>query len=143
MSLVWGGVQVSAGVNHLMRGVDLYVFIPNADGTFAVVTEPPAFETVGQDASPPALFSLGQKAAQLLMDDLWHAGLRPTQAAAGDAVLAAKDAHIADLQRLVFGAGMGEGEGAGNGLIGALTQAALAVVLPAITLAEDGTDAAG
>lgn len=117
MSLVWRGVQVAAGVNYLGGGVDLYVFVPNADGTFAVVTEPPAFVTVEQDATPPALFTLEKKAAQRLMDDLWWAGLRPSAAQAGDATLAAKDAHIADLRGLLFGA-----EGPKSGLADALIE---------------------
>ena len=131
-------VNVAAAVNHLVRGVDLYVFVPHVeDGTFSVVAGPVAFERVAVDASPPPLFSLGRDEAQRLMDDLWHAGLRPTQAAAGDA-------HIEDLRRLVFGSGQAD-DGAGAGLIGALTQAALAVVLPEITLSavvlgEDGTN---
>lgn len=97
-------VHVSAAVNHLVRGVDLYVFVPHLeDGTFSVVVGPVAFERVAVDASPPPLLSLGREEAQRLMDDLWHAGLRPAQAVAGDAVLAAKDAHIGDLRRIVFG----------------------------------------
>lgn len=38
------------------------------------------------------------EAAQALIDDLWRAGYRPKDAAAGDATLQAKNDHIRDLQ---------------------------------------------
>ena len=46
--------------------------------------------------------SIGQEAAQTLMDDLWHCGLRPTEGAGSAGALAATQNHLKDMQRLVF-----------------------------------------
>lgn len=40
--------------------------------------------------------------AQTLMDDLWHAGIRPTEGTGSAGALAATQNHLKDLQRLVF-----------------------------------------
>lgn len=40
--------------------------------------------------------------AQLLMDDLWNCGVRPTEGAGSAGALAAVQAHLADMRKLVF-----------------------------------------
>ncbi len=50
----------------------------------------------------PPTFSLGMKAAQQLMDDLWRCGLRPTEGSGSAGSLAATERHLADLQKIVF-----------------------------------------
>ena len=45
--------------------------------------------------------ALDPQAAQVLMDDLWDAGLRPTQGLGSAGALAATQNHLADLQRLI------------------------------------------
>ena len=42
-----------------------------------------------------------EEAAQL-MDELWNNGVRPSNGAGSNATMAAKDAHLEDLRRLVF-----------------------------------------
>jgi hypothetical protein len=39
---------------------------------------------------------------QMLMDDLWHVGVRPTGVKAPDAQIAALKDHLDDMRRLVF-----------------------------------------
>jgi len=53
----------------------------------------------GDPMSPVAL--LRDNEAQVLMDDLWRCGMRPTEAQTGDATLEAKDAHISTLKAAV------------------------------------------
>lgn len=40
--------------------------------------------------------------AQTLIDDLWHAGLRPTEGTGSAGALAATERHLQDMRRLVF-----------------------------------------
>ena len=40
--------------------------------------------------------------AQCLMDDLWHAGLRPTEGTGSAGSLAATQKHLEDMRTLVF-----------------------------------------
>lgn len=45
---------------------------------------------------------LSQEDAQLFMDELWRCGLRPTEGTGSAGALAAVQAHLKDMQRLVF-----------------------------------------
>lgn len=47
-------------------------------------------------------FTLNITAAQELMDSLWSCGVRPTEGAGTAGAMAAVQAHLKDLQRLVF-----------------------------------------
>jgi len=48
---------------------------------------------------------IGHEAAQVLMDDLWGAGVRPTAGSGSAGQLAAMRAHLEDVRRLAFGRG--------------------------------------
>jgi len=49
------------------------------------------------------LFSLDHDKAQVLMDDLWNAGLRPTEGKGSAGSLRATEKHLDDMRRIVFG----------------------------------------
>jgi hypothetical protein len=49
----------------------------------------------------PSAFTLDKTAAQVLMDDLWHAGIRPTEGSGSAGSLAATERHLADMRRIV------------------------------------------
>jgi hypothetical protein len=40
--------------------------------------------------------------AQTLMDDLWQAGLRPSEGSGSAGSLAATERHLADMQKIAF-----------------------------------------
>lgn len=54
----------------------------------------------GQDVAP--FLTLGIETAQSLMDQLWNCGLRPTEGTGSAGAMAAVQAHLKDMQRLVF-----------------------------------------
>lgn len=56
----------------------------------------------GEQHEPSVRLTL--TAAQALMDDLWQAGLRPTEGAGSAGSLAATQRHLDDMRRLVFDA---------------------------------------
>ncbi len=47
-------------------------------------------------------FSLEMEAAQTLMDDLWNAGIRPTEGAGSAGAMRATERHLEDMRTLVF-----------------------------------------
>lgn len=49
-------------------------------------------------------FSLDQTGAQLLMDELWHCGLRPSEGSGSAGSLAATERHLKDMQAIAFAA---------------------------------------
>lgn len=50
----------------------------------------------------PSTCWLSMADAQVLMDDLWHAGLRPTEGSGSAGALAATERHLEDMRTLVF-----------------------------------------
>jgi hypothetical protein len=55
-----------------------------------------------EGTSPAPSFSLNQTDAQRLMDELYAAGVRPTEAAGSVGQLGAVQAHLQDMRKLVF-----------------------------------------
>lgn len=58
------------------------------------------FETIVDEGSimPPARLILSHNAVQVLMDDLWRAGLRPTDGESSASVVKARQEHLSDLR---------------------------------------------
>lgn len=56
----------------------------------------------GARQGPSVILSI--QGAQTLMDDLWQAGLRPTEGAGSAGSMAATQRHLDDMRRLVFDA---------------------------------------
>ena len=76
-------------------GVDFLIRCGNA------VAEP-IIMTKSNDIISQPTFSLYIEQAQLLMDDLWMAGLRPTEGTGSAGSLAATQKHLEDMRTLVF-----------------------------------------
>ena len=51
---------------------------------------------------PRPTFQLAPEDAQALMDDLWHAGLRPTEGRQSEGVTEAQANHLADMRQIAF-----------------------------------------
>lgn len=64
------------------------VCLERVDDHSALVTEPS--------------FEMSKDVAQVLMDDLWHAGLRPTEGTGSAGALRAVERHLEDMRTLVF-----------------------------------------
>jgi|ERR1700734_3834089 len=60
------------------------------------------FEKVDEYVSPPSAGTFQADMAQQLMDDLYACGLRPSEGAGSAGAMAAVQAHLRDLQKLVF-----------------------------------------
>lgn len=67
------------------------------------VAEPIMFRAIAEGAYiEPASLALSLDDAQALMDELWHVGLRPSEGTGSAGAMAAVQAHLADMRRLVF-----------------------------------------
>ena len=71
------------------------------DAVFANVTiERLTAEDYGRKLEP--FVRLEKEQAQLLMDDLWNCGIRPTEGAGSAGAMAATERHLEDMRKLVF-----------------------------------------
>jgi len=75
-------------------------FLAKCDGAYG---RPLTMDTpVNKGISVEPTFSLSMEAAQILMDDLWNAGLRPTEGTGSAGALAATQRHLNDMRAIVF-----------------------------------------
>lgn len=91
-------IKVRAQAVNFRDAVEFIIRQKQSDGKIALA-EP----IIMKSHNPPFLhcpptFSLSLTSAQILMDDLWNCGLRPTEARDGNEVIAAIKAHLADVQ---------------------------------------------
>ena len=83
-----------AGIELMVRSQDEAALVCHVGRLTMEEGEP------GQIIGPTA--TLDRRTAQQLMDDLWHCGLRPSQARSGDTTLEATRAHLQDMRALAF-----------------------------------------
>jgi hypothetical protein len=111
--------QLRAQAAPWNRGVELLILAGRKTAVFRGTEEPVSYPDGSGDVQPaegsslafieypagakrqPSL-ELTMQAAQTLMDDLWQAGLRPTEGTGSAGSLAATERHLKDMQRLVF-----------------------------------------
>jgi hypothetical protein len=81
-------------------GVEIAAFgrLNNGDTKVATVQ----WETITESAEMKPLLVIRMEQAQVLMDDLWNAGVRPTEGAGSAGAMRAAEHHIADLRRVAF-----------------------------------------
>lgn len=60
------------------------------------------WEPIAENAEMKPLLTIRMEQAQVLMDDLWNAGVRPTEGAGSAGAMRAAEHHIADLRRVAF-----------------------------------------
>ena len=84
------------------RAIDVFVMeIDNPTGKVSACLQPVMTE-IADGAEPTPTLRLHDEEAQALMDDLWAAGIRPTEAAGSAGAMAAVQEHLKDLRRIVF-----------------------------------------
>lgn len=89
-------------------GVQLQIAMkgPSAPGTptYFQVMNPPTFMSIPPGGAVPtnAGMNITMVDAQVLMDELYAAGVRPTEGAGSPGQIAAMKEHLSDLRRLVF-----------------------------------------
>lgn len=77
-------------------GVDLLIIQGSSVGRNVVM------ERVEEGLIVQPTVRLGRDEAQTLMDDLWNAGIRPTEGAGSAGSLRATEKHLADMRLIAF-----------------------------------------
>lgn len=80
--------------------LDLY-FSEEVDGkvhTFESVM----VKEISQAEIPPSFLTLTTEEATMFMDELWHAGIRPSNGEGSSGQLSATENHLKDLRKLLF-----------------------------------------
>lgn len=89
-----------AEFNHSMRAVQFFLEEEDDQGGKTHGAEVILHQVV-PGGMTPALFTLTPESAVVLMDDLWRAGIRPSDIRHAQETVAAKEQHIADLRGVI------------------------------------------
>lgn len=95
------------------RGLQLWVAIDRVIGGAGstLIAKPLEFEPMQEEGAiwqrPTAVLEL--EVGQQLMDELWRAGLRPTEGSGSAGSMAATERHLEDMRTLVMGIMVKEG----------------------------------
>lgn len=81
---------------------DIEILLKQKAETGFAVCEDITMKTKKEGERVEPSFKLERHSAQILMDDLWHAGLRPTEGTGSAGSLAATERHLEDMRTLVF-----------------------------------------
>lgn len=98
-------VKVYVARSFLRQGYEFHVVGLNLERHETSLARPVEFQVVPENTlfTEPA-FVLRQEEAQGLMDELWTAGVRPTEGSGSAGSMAAVQVHLADMRQIVFGA---------------------------------------
>lgn len=88
--------------NDYGNRVDLLFEVRHDNGRRSVGTHV-VFAPAAEDIPIPPTLAIPRPAAQMLMDELWRCGLRPTEARGGDQAFEAQRRHLEDMRVIVFG----------------------------------------
>lgn len=95
------GLRVRAQASPWWNNVEFLIRERREDGSWGIVRNLISEEHDPKIMAEPT-FRLSREASQILMDDLWASGIRPSEALYPQGALKAMQAHLKDLQRLVF-----------------------------------------
>jgi hypothetical protein len=95
-------IQFNVGYNPAYGCYDIYAFNRNGDKHF--LGKPIEFTEVVEKYERPSgpTAVLDKLSAQALIDELWRAGVRPSNGEGSVGEIAAVRNHLADMQNLVF-----------------------------------------
>lgn len=82
--------------NHATRSIDVYLYLGNQ------YAQKVMFSSADPVVGSKPLFKLEDTEAQLLMDQLWDSGIRPTEGSGSAGALAATQRHLEDMRELAF-----------------------------------------
>ncbi len=96
--------QIKAAVSRASfdRYVEVALYQETDEGESVFSGAPIEFRQVQVGAYAEPTLRLRRDEAQELMDALWSAGLRPTEGSGSAGALAATQAHLQDMRKLVF-----------------------------------------
>lgn len=78
------------------------VYLVDESGAVPKLAQPVVMATADDTVAADPFMRLKLDEAQRLMDELWDAGLRPSQGAGSAGAMSATERHLEDMRRLVF-----------------------------------------
>lgn len=93
-------IRAQRGPYH--NGVEFLICQQDADGQNVAVAGAITMDAVEEGTVIAPTLRLSNESAQLLMDELWSCGLRPTEGTGSTGQLAATERHLADMRRIAF-----------------------------------------
>lgn len=93
-------INIRANMHRFNSYIELF-FIEKIDGK-VFIAEPIKMKEISQHEFCEASFQLDINAAQVLMDELWQCGIRPSEGSGSSGALAATQKHLEDMRTLVF-----------------------------------------
>ncbi len=96
-------IEIRAEREWMRNSIALHLFTESSGDGVGSVAKPIEFMTVeeGELFGEP-LMRLKMDQAQQLMDELWRAGLRPTEGTGSAGAMAATERHLKDMQTIVM-----------------------------------------
>lgn len=94
-------IEFRAGKTHPFRSIELWGFEGSHGGPTSAVVDHFIMRQIKEQEylEAPTLCTLDATAAQVLMDDLWACGIRPTEGAGSAGALAATQRHLEDTKK--------------------------------------------
>jgi hypothetical protein len=96
-----GKLSIAIEYSPPRRAFDFFIWVDARDGLRKFADQFVYLDSPEGTMIDPTL-SVEPDVAQQIMDDLWRAGVRPTNIRKDDLALSAKDDHIKDLQKVAF-----------------------------------------
>ena len=93
-------VQIRARTDWSWQGILLYLGSEESNGRMVLTSFTMATIKPGQPVDPKLM--LNAKDAQVLMDDLWACGVRPTEGAGTAGSMAAQTKHLEDMRKIAM-----------------------------------------
>lgn len=95
-------IKIQARTQLWSHKIDLLISQRSGDGRLAVA-QSITMTTIENDAYCEPSLSIEPTAAQMLMDELWQCGLRPSEGSGSAGSLAATEAHLKDMRAIANG----------------------------------------
>ena len=93
------GFKIRASKREYATGIGLAAIFD--DGKTISIAEPLTMKEHEENTFIREFAQLSNSAAQLLMDDLWQAGLRPSEGTGSAGSLKATEKHLEDMRKIV------------------------------------------
>lgn len=93
-------IEIRANAANWNTRIELLILDTQPNGNTAVAA-PLTMVVSNQDEWAPPTTAITKDAAQVLMDDLWRAGLRPSEGSGSAGSLRATEKHLNDLRKIV------------------------------------------
>ena len=91
-------IQVRIYNDVMWQGYRMFVRKPNHHG---IITFEEHKDDEGARYEPPSIM-LDKTEAQILMDDLWSSGIRPSEGSGSAGSLKATESHLNDMRKIAF-----------------------------------------